>query len=242
MTKPRAIINRLLVASTILLLIIGSSLLLLSSTRLRILEATYNRGGAGACGTIPLYDRHGLLHEIPLKAEQQPEIPLYYGEAPLYYMGKTASDPNKPPDSCIYLDSFPPEEVTKAVAVYPLVLDSTLVSQIGIGESTRLKVTALVRDNFSGLDYSSQSPYSGCTHELARHFFCRFGSDCRRVESLDGEPDAQRKLPQRDRENADPRQHIDRPGGDAEHNGDAVSDEQGRSDDSEQGKNPRHQT
>lgn len=154
MNKLSAIINRVLIASTILLLIIGSVLLLLSPFRLRILEATFIRGG-GACGTVPLYDRQGRLHEIPVAAEQQPEVPLYYGEAPLYDMGLRVLDPEHP-DSCIFPDTFPPEEVAKGLAVYPLVIESTLISQIGVGESTRLKVTALVQDNFSGLDYSHQ--------------------------------------------------------------------------------------
>jgi hypothetical protein len=155
MNKLSAIITRLLIASTILLLIIGSALLLIPSARFRILEATYNRGGGGACGTIPLYDRQGRLHEIPATNEQQPDAPLYYGKAPLYSMGTRVLDPVYP-DSCKYPETFPPEEVVKGEAFYPLVIESTVISQIGIGESTRLKVTALIQDNFSGLDLASQ--------------------------------------------------------------------------------------
>ena len=46
------------------------------------------------------------------------------------------------------------------------------------------------------------TPYSSCAHKLARRCFCREGSDCSWVESLDNEPDTQRKLKSRDRENA----------------------------------------
>lgn len=157
MTKLSAIVSWVLIASTILLLIIGSALLLLSPIRLRILEAMHFRGG-GACNTIPLYDRQGRLHEIPgnAEAEVHSDLPLYYGEAPLYSMGIKALDPNKPPDSCIYLDNFTPAEVLQGEALYPLVLNSTLSSQLGVGESTRLKVTAVLQSNFTGLGYVHQ--------------------------------------------------------------------------------------
>jgi hypothetical protein len=155
MNKLSAIITRVLIATTILLLLIGGTLLLLPSVRLRILEATYRGGGGGACGTIALYDRQGHLHQIPLRADQLPEVPLYFGEAPLYDMGTRVLDPVYP-DSCEYPKSFPPEEVAKGEAVYPLVLESSLISQIKVGESKHLKVTGLVQDNFSGLDLSQQ--------------------------------------------------------------------------------------
>jgi hypothetical protein len=155
MARQIPVFNWVLFILAIMLLIAGVFLWLIAPAGFRILEATYNRGGAGACGTSPLYDRQGRLHEIPLKAEQQTDVPLYYGEAPLYSVGTRVLDPVYP-DNCKYPESFPPEEVVKGEAFYPLVIESTVISQIGIGESTRLQVTALIQDNFSGLDLASQ--------------------------------------------------------------------------------------
>ena len=83
-------------------------------------------------------------------------------------------------------------------------------------------------------------PYLCRRQELVRRCFCRQGSDCRCIKAFCNEPDAQRKLPQRDWECEHRRQRGHRSAW-AEKCDGVGSNEQGRSDQSQQGKNPRHQ-
>src|SRR6266699_733054 len=76
-------------------------------------------------------------------------------------------------------------------------------------------------------------------HQLVRFRFCIQGSNCRWIEPFSNEPDAQRKLKERDRDRGDRR--LRRPD-EAEHHSEVACEEYGCSDDSDQGKASRHQT